>query len=96
MSSAATYPRAKKTDDPGMFLNEPKNGIEQGQINWIGNKTSGTDTSNERHEAFASQGERANTATSFHLCNAIYAATGKRIRVLADKEPPKRKRLANK
>lgn len=39
--------------------------IEQGQINWIGNKTNGTDTSNERHEALALPGERANTATFF-------------------------------
>jgi len=32
--SAATYPRAVKTDDPGMFVMSDKR-IEQGQINWI-------------------------------------------------------------
>ncbi len=34
VSSAATYPRARKTDDPGMFVMSEKQ-IEQGQINWI-------------------------------------------------------------
>ena len=39
--SAATYPRAKKTDDPGMFLMSRRTGLSKVKSTGSGNKTNG-------------------------------------------------------
>jgi hypothetical protein len=55
-------PRARKTDDPGMFVMSDKR-IEQGQINWIGNKTNALTQATSVMKLSQLPGERAPFST---------------------------------